>query len=327
MARSATKTAQSKQKEENDKLINQQKLMDQMQQIQSLSQDVIKKKLNEQRFSFEYLGISNISRGQIVSIFNEIRCIIVMGPESRSKKIAQQCVDKLNISKQYQKIGNSEFFSIYKIGTILTCSHGMGLSSVCLFLNELLRIMNISKNNNFELIRIGSSGGIGVEGGTIIISTDALNCITMKPEWTYFSCGHLIKQECIFNQQIYKRLYAISKAKKYNVKYGKTVSCETYYEGQARLDGALCKYSNNDKNKYLEKLYKNGVRNFEMEGTVVSGICTRNNIKCGMICVAYLNRLKEDTVSKNFTQKEISSWMDKAIDVLIQYIYQFVLKK
>ena len=29
----------------------------------------------------------------------------------------------------------------------------------------------------------------------------------MKPEWTYYSCGHQIKQECIFNPQIYKRLY------------------------------------------------------------------------------------------------------------------------
>ena len=65
-------------------------------------------------------------------------------------------------------------FSIIRL-TVLTCSHGMGLSSVCLFLNELLRIMNISKNNNFEVIRLGSSGGVGVEGGTIVISTDALD--------------------------------------------------------------------------------------------------------------------------------------------------------
>ena len=72
------------------------------------------------------------------------------------------CVEKLNIDKQSQKIGQSEFFSLYKIGSILSCSHGMGLSSVCLFLNELLHIMHISKNNKYELIRLGSSGGIGV---------------------------------------------------------------------------------------------------------------------------------------------------------------------
>ena len=156
---------------------------------------------------------------------------------------------------------------------------------------------------------------------------DALDPITMKPEWTYYSCGHQIKQECIFTPQIYKRLYAISKAKKYKVEYGKTVSAETYYEGQARLDGALCQYSDNDKMHYLQTLHKNGVRNFEMEGTVVSGICTRNNIKCAMICVSYLNRLKEDTVSKKYTSEEIKGWMDNLIQVLLQYIYQFVLKK
>ena len=79
--------------------------------------------------------------------------------------------------------------------------------------------------------------------------------------------------------------------------------------------------------EYLKTVHKNGVRNFEMEGTVVSGICTRNNIKCAMVAVAYLNRLTEDTVSKKFTPQEIKSWMDNLIEVLLQYIYQFVLKK
>eukprot|EP01083_Nonionella_stella_P013648 38362_1 len=112
-----------------------------------------------------------------------------MGPESRAKSLANSCITKLNVSKQYQKIGESEFFSVFKTGSILSCSHGMGLSSVALFLNELLRIMHISSNNNFELIRLGSSGGIGVEGGTLVITTDSIDPISMKPEWVYYSCG------------------------------------------------------------------------------------------------------------------------------------------
>ena len=180
MSRSATSAAkkkqqqQSQQRQQRQDMLNQQRMMDQMQQIQALSQNVQnlqRKKANEQKFSFEYLGILSITRGKIIETFNEIRCIIIMGPDSRAQKIATECVEKLNIAKQWQKIGDSEFFSIYKIGSVLTCSHGMGLSSVCLFLNELLRIMNISKNNDFQIIRVGSSGGVGVEGGTIVIST------------------------------------------------------------------------------------------------------------------------------------------------------------
>ncbi len=125
------------------------------------------------------------------------------------------------------------------------------------------------------------------------ITTHSMDPITMNPEWIYYSCGHQIKQECICNTQMYKRLYAISKAKKYIVEYGKSVASETYYEAQARLDGALCQYSDKEKSGYLQRLHKNGARNFEMEGTVVAVICTRNNIKCGMLSVACLNRLKE----------------------------------
>ena len=46
-----------------------------------------------------------------------------------------------------------------------------------------------------------------------------------------------------------------------------------------------------------------------------------------MLCVAYLDRLKEDTVPEKYSKEEITSWMEHAIDVVIQYIYQFVLNK
>eukprot|EP00484_Ammonia_sp_Unknown_P014474 CAMPEP_0197061044 /NCGR_PEP_ID=MMETSP1384-20130603/133000_1 /TAXON_ID=29189 /ORGANISM="Ammonia sp." /LENGTH=337 /DNA_ID=CAMNT_0042496561 /DNA_START=12 /DNA_END=1025 /DNA_ORIENTATION=+ len=318
---------QQQQRQQQEQEVLNQRMMQQMQQIQQISNKITQQKMNQKKFTFEYLGIESITRGEIMESFGSIRCILIMGPQSRAEKLASQCVTKLKVSKQYDKIGDSEFFSIYRAGTVLTCSHGMGLSSVCIFLNELLRIMSISQNNEYEIIRLGSSGGIGVSGGTLVVSTHALDPVTMKPEWVYYSCGHEIKQECIFNPQICKRLYTISKAKQFNVEYGKTVSAESYYEGQARLDGALCPYTEKDKMKYLKCLHKNGVRNFEMEGTVLAGICTRNGIKCAMLCVAYLDRLKQDTVPGTFTKKEIDSWMENAIDTLLQYIYQFILKK
>ena len=111
MSQSATSAARSKQQqqlqqqEEQQDMLNQQRLIEQMQK--SVFSQSVMKKANEQTFSFEYLGIPSISRGKIIEIFTKIRCIIIMGPESRAK-IATQCVEKLNICKQYQKIGNSE---------------------------------------------------------------------------------------------------------------------------------------------------------------------------------------------------------------------------
>ena len=41
-----------------------------------------------------------------------------------------------------------------------------------------------------------------------------------------------------------------------------------FYEGQGRLDGAFCEFTEKDKMDYLEKLRDAGVVNIEMEGEI-----------------------------------------------------------
>ena len=67
--------------------------------------------------------------------------------------------------------------------------------------------------------------------------------------------------------------------------------------GQARLDGAFCDYTEADKMAYLNEIHKKGVRNIEMEGTLIASMCNRANIRSCMVCVVLLNRLLGDQVS------------------------------
>jgi uridine phosphorylase len=46
---------------------------------------------------------------------------------------------------------------------------------------------------------------------------------------------------------------------------GKTMAADCFYEGQGRLDGSLCGYSEADKMAFVERLFALGVRNVEME--------------------------------------------------------------
>jgi len=216
---------------------------------------------------------------------------------------------------------------MYLVERILICSHGMGISSISILLNELLSLLQIAQNKQVQMIRLGTSGGIGIEGGNLIITSEIVNEKTFKSEWIYYSCGKEIRQSCQLNADIASKLKAIADAKKYPCIIGKTMTTEDYYEGQARLDGALCDYKYEDKENYLKELYKKGVRNFEMEGSILAGMCTRNEIPCAMLCVAYLNRLNEDTVAGKHSKEEIDSWMVKAIDVVVQYICEFIMKK
>lgn len=49
--------------------------------------------------------------------------------------------------------------------------------------------------------------------------------------------------------------------------------------GQARLDGAFCSYTEEEKQNYLSEAYAAGVRNIEMESSVFAAMCKLSNIR------------------------------------------------
>ena len=69
--------------------------------------------------------------------------------------------------------------------------------------------------------------------------------------------------------------------------------------GQARLDGAFCSYSEDEKLKYLEWLREGGVSNIEMESTCFAALTHQAGIRSAIVCVTLLDRLNEDQVFKS----------------------------
>lgn len=53
--------------------------------------------------------------------------------------------------------------------------HGMGVPSVSILLHEVIKLMYHAKVKNPIFFRIGTCGGIGIEGGNVIITEEALN--------------------------------------------------------------------------------------------------------------------------------------------------------
>ena len=47
------------------------------------------------------------------------------------------------------------------------------------------------------------------------------------------------------------------------------------------MDGAFCDFSEKEKMEYLKKCHdEHGVRNFEMEATMMMAFCKRANVSC-----------------------------------------------
>lgn len=61
------------------------------------------------------------------------------------------------------------------MGPVLSVSHGIGMSTIGVLLHELIKLMQYAKCKDPIFIRFGTCGGVGVEGGTVIISNGAVN--------------------------------------------------------------------------------------------------------------------------------------------------------
>lgn len=51
----------------------------------------------------------------------------------------------------------------------------MGVSSLSILLHEIIKLLAYAKVNNPIFFRIGTSGGIGIEAGTVVVSDDAVD--------------------------------------------------------------------------------------------------------------------------------------------------------
>lgn len=64
---------------------------------------------------------------------------------------------------------------LFKVGPVLCISHGIGMSSMSVLLHELLKLAKYAKCVDPIFIRIGTSGGLGVDPGTVVVTKEAYN--------------------------------------------------------------------------------------------------------------------------------------------------------
>uniref|UniRef100_A0A2D4HNE1 Nucleoside phosphorylase domain-containing protein n=1 Tax=Micrurus lemniscatus lemniscatus TaxID=129467 RepID=A0A2D4HNE1_MICLE len=100
-----------------------------------------------------------------------------------------------------------------------------------------------------------------------------------------------------------------------------STSLMTYcaFVGQARLDGAICTYTEEEKMQYLKEAHKTGVRNIEMESSVFAAMCNLSGLKGAVVCVTLLNRLEGDQISTpHDVLKEYQTRPQKLVGQLIK---------
>lgn len=83
------------------------------------------------------------------------------------------------------------------------------------------------------------------------------------------------------------------------------------FAGQARLDGAFCDYTGEDKMNFLKRAHARGIVNIEMESLCFAAMCHRAGVK-SKTCSIYTLHLHvhalfmlTTSVNKNFTVSSV----------------------
>ncbi|XP_066484567.1 uridine phosphorylase 1 [Tiliqua scincoides] len=262
------------------------------------------------------------------ALFGDIKFVCVGGSPSRMKTFIRYIAEELETGSpncDYPNIcAGTDRYAMYKAGPVLSVSHGMGIPSIAIMLHELIKLLHHSKCSDVTIVRIGTSGGIGLAPGSVVITKQSVDA-TFKPQFEQVVLGKSVFRNTDLDDKLAEDLLKCAKElDEFNTVIGNTMCTLDFYEGQARLDGAICSYTEEEKLQYLQAAHKAGVRNIEMESSVFAAMCNVSGIRGAVVCVTLLDRLEGDQIS---TPHDVLSEYQKRPQKLVGHLIKKQLKK
>lgn len=256
-------------------------------------------------------------------MFGDVKFICMGGTPQRMKSFAEFMLVQLgyllptgtcllDISER------SHRYAMYKVGPILSISHGMGIPSASILLHEVIKLMYHAGVQNPIFFRIGTCGGIGLPPGTVVVTEEAVDG-KLRPLLDTIILGKTVSRPARLDVDLARKVVAAgAEDDAYMTVLGKTISTDDFYEGQGRLDGAICEYTEQDKMAYLEDVSAKGVSNMEMEALVFAALTHMAGVRSAVVCVTLLDRLKGDQITT--PKEELTSWQTRPMEIVSRFI-------
>ncbi|XP_056279936.1 uridine phosphorylase 2 [Pseudoliparis swirei] len=243
-------------------------------------------------------------------MFGDLKFVCVGGSANRMKAFAQFIHQELELPGNPEEVVDiceaTDRYCMYKVGPVLSMSHGMGVPSISIMLHELIKLLHHAQCRNVVLLRLGTSGGVGLAPGTVVVTDKAVD-YSFLPQFEQVVLGKVVTRSTELDEGLANELLQCSaELQQFPTVIGNTLCTHDFYEGQGRLDGALCSFSHEDKLEYLRKAHAAGVRNIEMESSVFAAMCRACGLKGAVVCVALLDRFEGDQITSSH-------------DVLVEY--------
>ncbi len=254
---------------------------------------------------YYHFGVA--SADPILTALRDVKAVIVAGSGGRIKEFAEHW-SALNGGSDIVAFPKEDRFVTRYTAGVLFASHGMGMPSASIALQELMRMVFFLKRGDLAAMdevfwcRVGTSGGVGLPGGTVVVSSEGLMA-DLRPyrllnggTGEYWFDGRFPMATC-------DAIVAANSDGDFDIVSGKTVAGNEFFIEQFRLDGAVCMETPETKMGWLRWIHDNGVVNIEMEGAMIAGYLNHWGFsKFAMICCTLLNRLDGDQVTASPAQ-------------------------
>ncbi|XP_075725031.1 uridine phosphorylase 1 isoform X2 [Rhipicephalus microplus] len=270
-----------------------------------------------------HLALSTTTHS-LVDMFGDVKFVCVGGTPSRMEHFARLAKEKLGVKFptgadlcDVSHYGGR--YSMYKVGPLLSISHGMGAPSMSILLHEVFKLLHYARCRDVLMFRIGTSGGVGVPPGSVVVSTGVVNGL-LREEVDTHVLGKLVSRPTKLDVKLAEEIAAEARRSLsgINVVLGKTMSTDDFYESQGRLNGAFCDYTDQEELQFLEKLRSVGVVNMEMEAALFAALCHRAGIKGAVVCGIFQDRLKTERATE--PQSVIGEWQLRSQHVVLHFM-------
>jgi len=271
-----------------------------------------------------HLGQDTSDIEAIKAKYSDVKIVAMGGSRGRVCTFAKYAFEQLN--EFYPDIKEEDAttdlakkagrFVMFKVGPILTLNHGMGFGCLSIALHETVKLLHYAGAQDVSFIRMGTSGGLGVDPGNIILTKNGYDA-TLQEGHEVTTVGRKTRYPAPSDNELNNELRRACSELEIPIRIGNTMGTDDFYEAQSRLDGAFCSITADDKFSFLNQAYnKHGILNIEMEANLFLSFCKRANIKGAVMCISIVNRLKGDQIE---TPKELLKLFElRPLKIIIQ---------
>lgn len=266
------------------------------------------------------------SSDPVLDNFRDLRAVVLAGSGERIREFSRVWSEKRNHRPVVALPKEERFVTRYCDG-VLFASHGMGMPSASICVQELMRMVFFLKGGNLDELdrvfwaRVGTSGGLGVDPGTVVLTTESLMADARPYRLLAGEREHCF--DGAFPRRTAEAIAEASRHEEIEIILGKTVAANEFFIEQMRLDGAIRLAGEAEKFRWLDWIYGKGVRNIEMEGAMLAGFMNHWGFgEFAMICCTIVDRRRGDQVTS--TAEQLRRYSANSGRVLFNYLETIV---